>query len=387
MAKKDKSDVLGKLLIAVIPLIGIVWAGVAGIVHNGNVKDAKAAEEAFEVKFVQKVNELEQVKEKNITIEELNITSILPTFYSSKLSGDTVSTNNSSYTVKIGANPTTVEVTNKDGSVDTIVEKFGFEMEFFISQNAYAELNESYEQSQINTKGYKDYVYTTYSKNNPKNSVIYPLDNVFNKYHKNVLSIIYDDEIIVGANAEYIIDLIDSIPTTLEASKAALSSYKELIANVKAEYSLLNEEQKAEVENYSKLAEAEALYAAKVVQFDISELPAVEDFTASTNTKLNNVRKAYNKLTDAQKQLVENYDVLLDREYHYAIWFVEYYIEAADEAYSDTFVKNAVDNYNALSNEQKLAIDSTLLSNLEKHIETYNNGKDDNKKLTLKKPE
>ena len=229
MANKSKSDSLGKLLIAVIPLIGIVWAGVAGIVHNGNVKDAKAAEEAFEIKLVQKVNELPEVKDKGISIDELNITSVLPTFYSSKLSGDNVSTTNSSYTVKIGANPTTREVTNNDGSVDVVVDKFKFEMEFFIPQASYATLNESYEQSQITTLGYKEYVYTTYSKNNPKNSLIYPLDKIFDKYYQNVLNIVYEDEILVGANAEYVIELINSfLPTpdvTTTISEPAASSY------------------------------------------------------------------------------------------------------------------------------------------------------------------
>ena len=72
MAAKKDNKAIGNLIIAVIPLIGIVWAAVAGIQHNGYVKDVKQAEEQFEAKLVEKINALDLSKENNVVVKDLN---------------------------------------------------------------------------------------------------------------------------------------------------------------------------------------------------------------------------------------------------------------------------------------------------------------------------
>ena len=51
MAQKKENKMIGYLVISVIPILGIVWAGVEGILHNKYVKDVIAVEESFEKHF------------------------------------------------------------------------------------------------------------------------------------------------------------------------------------------------------------------------------------------------------------------------------------------------------------------------------------------------
>ena len=60
MAQKKENKMIGYLVISVIPIIGIIWAGVEGIGHNKYVKDVIAVEESFEKHFVEKLNSIEK---------------------------------------------------------------------------------------------------------------------------------------------------------------------------------------------------------------------------------------------------------------------------------------------------------------------------------------
>ena len=52
MAEKKENKAIGNLVIAVIPLIGIIWASIAGIQHSGYVKDVEKAEKVFDAQGV-----------------------------------------------------------------------------------------------------------------------------------------------------------------------------------------------------------------------------------------------------------------------------------------------------------------------------------------------
>ncbi len=122
MAKKKENKYVGYLVISIIPIIGIVWAVVAGIVHNGYVKSAQKEEIAFENQFKTELNKLNDYVNKDdqdnkyymdkafpAINEDLNVTNAKLTSYDNKLLFDDVNTSKS-YTITLGANPTITDV-------------------------------------------------------------------------------------------------------------------------------------------------------------------------------------------------------------------------------------------------------------------------------------
>lgn len=111
--------------------------------------------------------------------------------------------------------------------------------------------------------------------------------------------------------AEEVVALIQKIPSTVtEASK------QEIEAARKA-YDALTDDQKALVTNYRVLAQAETAYA-RLVATDADKQAAqkVMDLIAAAQTQeeIAAAREAYDALTDLQKKLVENYDLLVAAE-------------------------------------------------------------------------
>ena len=115
------------------------------------------------------------------------------------------------------------------------------------------------------------------------------------------------------------IELINAIGTVeyTDACKAKIDAAREA-------YNKLDDADKAKVTNYDVLVAAEAAYqdfvdhdrANRVITV-IDNLGAVEN-TAAYKIKLMNARNAYNGLTDTQKALVTNYDVLTTAEEDFA---------------------------------------------------------------------
>lgn len=381
-AKKDKKAI-GNLIIAVIPLIGVIWAAVAGIQHNGYVKDVKMAEDNFEVKMAEKLNSLDLTKENNIVIKDLNVTSVIPSFYQTKLRDDKVTTNNSSYTVKISANPT-IEVNEND---EKYAASFELNYEFFVTADAYSEFLSSYAQGKNVIVGYEDYIYLTYYKDNPRSSVIYALDPLFDEFYANTLFYEYQDEVIYGLSPSLVVEMIDEIPDTLQANKNALNNFNKLLSEIATQYSLLSEEQKAQVTNYDLYNDAKELYAAKSVQLQIDELVDCDssaDYKLSYSNALSDVEKAYNKLSEEQKALVENAAKLQEQAFKLPIFKAEYYVlQCINDNKTDTRIKTGVKFYNELSAEQKAAYNAELLAKLKEFVAEYNEGKADNKKLVI----
>ncbi|MGN0804086.1 MAG: Ig-like domain-containing protein [Candidatus Coproplasma sp.] len=102
--------------------------------------------------------------------------------------------------------------------------------------------------------------------------------------------------------------------TTEEAIDSLLAEYN----SAKSAYEDLDETQKVQVTNYSKVTEGIAtLTSAKTpytVKAMIAELPAKADVTLSDGTAISSARKAYDALTEAQKTVVGDITKLTDAE-------------------------------------------------------------------------
>ena len=116
--------------------------------------------------------------------------------------------------------------------------------------------------------------------------------------------------------ADAVIKLIDQIVTPVTAqSKASIDA-------ARSAYNALNKDQQALVTNLKKLTDAEAAYAQltatdadkKKAQAVIDKIKKLGDITLDSEKDIEAARKAYDALTDLQKKLVENYDVLTAAE-------------------------------------------------------------------------
>lgn len=119
--------------------------------------------------------------------------------------------------------------------------------------------------------------------------------------------------------AKNVIDLINDIGTVTTDSKAKIDAAREA-------YDKLTETQKNLVTNYQTLEKAEADYAKLVAdKADQDAADAVIDLingigtvTKDSKAKIDAAREAYDKLTEIQKKLVSNYQVLEKAEEDYA---------------------------------------------------------------------
>lgn len=112
--------------------------------------------------------------------------------------------------------------------------------------------------------------------------------------------------------AEEVIKLIDKIdePVTQQSEKA--------VQEARAAYDKLSDNQKKLVNNYKKLTDAETALAKlnateedkKKAQEVIDRIKKLTNVTLDSEKDIQDARKAYDALSDLQKKLVENYDVL-----------------------------------------------------------------------------
>lgn len=379
MAEKKENKAIGYLVIGVIPIIGIIWAAVAGVQHNGYVEEAQNAERAFETKLVEKINELDLCKDNDIVVSDLNVTSIQINYYATKLKDDKINSG-SSYSVRLSANPKTSE--NEAGEIT--VDSFAFEYEFFITNQVYTEFSESFEQEKLGVVGYKDYVYQTYYSNNPRSTPIYALDGIFDKYYANTLYFEYNDDVLYGFSPETVIELIDELPDQLNSTTTELKQFKASLDAILTEYNLLTEEEKAQVTNFTKYEQAQLLYGAKVVENSIDALVDNSEYTLSASRKAEDARSSYNKLTEEQKAMVNNVDKLIQKEFDYPILKSVYYLDKYIAENDIGQLRNAVKFYNELSDEQKAAYDAAKKASLVAAVDAYNADDSNKTKLELK---
>ncbi|MBR5427506.1 MAG: InlB B-repeat-containing protein [Clostridia bacterium] len=147
------------------------------------------------------------------------------------------------------------------------------------------------------------------------------------------------------AAADEVIEKINAIGTVeyTEASKTKIDAAREA-------YNALTDAQKALVDNYDTLTAAEDRYAelkaaAEQAEADQAAANAVKDaisaigeveYTEASKAKIDEAREAYNALTDAQKELVDNYAALTAAEDTYAE------LQAAEQAEADRAAADAV---------------------------------------------
>ncbi len=91
----------------------------------------------------------------------------------------------------------------------------------------------------------------------------------------------------------------------------------EAIANARAAYDALTDTQKALVPNYKTLTDAEAALDSGYAKQVYNIIDALGEITMDSGDAIENARAAYETLTDTQKALVSNYDVLKAAELTY----------------------------------------------------------------------
>lgn len=160
--------------------------------------------------------------------------------------------------------------------------------------------------------------------------------------------------------------LIDAIgPVNIESGKA--------IADARAAYDALTEEQRAAVENYKQLQDAEDAFAALLEDVNAAEqvvklIDAIGQVTLERETAVVNARMAYDALAEDQKGLVSNYDILLAAEARLAelradadaVAHVKQLIDAIGPVTlnSAQAIADARAAYDALTDAQKAQVDN-----------------------------
>ena len=156
-----------------------------------------------------------------------------------------------------------------------------------------------------------------------------------------------------GYAADAVEKLIDAIGTVTLDSEEAIKA-------ARGAYDALTEEQKAQVGNYQTLLDAEAkladLQAADAVE---KLIDAIGTVTLDSEEAIKAARGAYDALTDAQKELVGNYQTLLDAEAKLADLQAADAVEKLIDAIgavtldSEEAIKAARGAYDALTDAQK----------------------------------
>lgn len=161
------------------------------------------------------------------------------------------------------------------------------------------------------------------------------------------------------AKADEVKKLIDAIGEVTENSGSAIDAAREA-------YDALTPAQRELVDNYEDLVNAERAYQTildkkAAAQVD-ALIEAIGEVTEDSGDAIKAARDAYNALTDEQKEFVENYDKLEKAEVKY----VEALIDAIGVVTKDSGekIKAARDAYDALTDEQKKLVENygTLLA-------------------------
>ena len=152
----------------------------------------------------------------------------------------------------------------------------------------------------------------------------------------------------------------DAVEKLIDAIGTVTLDSEEAIKAARGAYDALTEEQKAQVGNYQTLLDAEAkladLQAADAVEKLIDAMGTV---TLDSEEAIKAARDAYDALTDAQKELVGNYQTLLDAEAKLADLQAADAVEKLIDAMgtvtldSEEAIKAARDAYDALTDAQK----------------------------------
>ena len=133
---------------------------------------------------------------------------------------------------------------------------------------------------------------------------------------------------------------------------------KDAIKDARDTYDALTDDQKKQVTNYDVLETAEAKLSDLQVENVKTKIDGIGEVTLSSSSTIKAARTAYNKLTDKQKTLVTNYDVLEAAEKKLSDLQVENVKNKIDgigevTLSSSSTIKAARSAYNALTADQK----------------------------------
>ena len=151
--------------------------------------------------------------------------------------------------------------------------------------------------------------------------------------------------------AEEVEDLIDAIGTVTVNSESKIKA-------ARAAYDKLTAAQKKLVDNYGKLTAAEATFDVKKADYVEDLIDAIGTVTVNSESRIAKARVAYYNLTDAQKKLVDNYEYLL-------------YAEDKLEEARVEYVEDLIDSIGTVTKNSKTKIDRARTA--------YNNLSDSNK--------
>ena len=111
------------------------------------------------------------------------------------------------------------------------------------------------------------------------------------------------------------LEAADAVEKLIDAIGTVTLDSEEAIKAARGAYDALTEEQKAQVGNYQTLLDAEAKLADLQAADGVEKLiDAMGTVTLDSEEAIKAARDAYDALTDAQKELVGNYQTLLDAE-------------------------------------------------------------------------
>ena len=171
------------------------------------------------------------------------------------------------------------------------------------------------------------------------------------------------DEIVNGTYA----GIVDILITEIEnpefkpalATAAEANTYKEKINTAKGAYDKLTESQKSMVQNYIKISQAEAKYQeyqnrseAKAVD---DKIAAIGKVTKNSSSKIKEARNAYNALSAAAKKYVRLLSVLEKAEADYKKLAVEANLDRAEDVIKliDDIRKVTLDSYDKIMKATK----------------------------------
>ncbi|WP_426350054.1 leucine-rich repeat protein [Alloiococcus sp. CFN-8] len=207
-------------------------------------------------------------------------------------------------------------------------------------------------------------------------------------YAYRVTAVKGEDEAAVYGPEKYVFVTINGLNSDEEAASTVVKAIEALkpvdgltsedksrVAEVRAMYDALTDAQKVLVSNQAVLVQAENQVAANGVVNLIAALP--NPITLEDEEAIKAVRAAYDALTEEQKALVENYNLLLEAEKTFAELRAKAEEEAASAARVEA-VKNAIEAIGEVTLEDEEAIKATrnaydALSEDEKaKIDNYN---------------
>ena len=153
---------------------------------------------------------------------------------------------------------------------------------------------------------------------------------------------------------------VENVKNKIDGIGEVTLSSSSTIKAARSAYNALTADQKKQVTNYDVLQKAESeLSDLQKADAVVTKIKNIGTVTLKSESKIKQARTAYNKLTDKQKTLVTNYDVLEKAEKDLAD------LKAADQVSknitnigtvtleSEEKIKTARDSYDALTDDQK----------------------------------